>query len=240
MIQKSISIYSVIRKVVNDLGIGDKELSMDDFIEWIAEGMQYIGSYYQYTEKYITIPIDNYKGELPCDFYSLLRITNNLGNNYNSFNKHLIGDDSTSINKGALSTRDYNITNNVITTSFVRGNLHLQYLAIPTDCDGLPMIPDVVDYQDALMWRCAYQLSLRGHTFKQSQLNDLNFTKSMWYRYCNQARAVINMPDVDALERIKNIMIRFKPDLNQYHNGFESLGKQEVKNTSINKIFGRN
>ena len=212
---------------------------MDDYIEWISEGIQYIGSYYQYVEKDILITIDNYKGELPCDFYSLIRIVNNSDNQYNSFNKHLIGTTNTSLNKNSNSARDYNITNNVITTSFISGTLHLEYTAIPLDCDGLPTIPDIIDYKDALMWKCAYQLSLRGYVFKKAELNDLNFTKGMWNRYCQQARAAINMPDVDTLERIKNIMIRFKPDLNQYHNKFATLGMQEVKNTSQNNTFNR-
>lgn len=227
MIQKLISINYVIRKVIKDLGIDDKELYVDDFIEWIAEGLQYIGAYYQYCERQKSITIENYKGELPCDFYSLIRLHNSSDNLGNSFNKNLIGTTGTVLTRNSHTQRDYNITNNVITVSYQSGTLYLQYLGIPLDEEGLPMIPDNINYLDALKWRCALGLSSRGYTFKQAQFNDYKYIKSMWDRYCPQARADINMPDIDTLERLKNIMIRFKPDLNQHYNNFNTLGKQE-------------
>lgn len=229
MIQKTISINEVIRKVINDLGIDDKEIFVDDFIEWIAEGLQYIGSYYQYIEKDATITITDYKGELPCDLVTLLRIHNKTDNLPDSFNKSLIGTTNSQISRNSNTARDYNITNNVITASYKTGNMYIQYLALPLDCDGFPEIPDIIDYKDALMWKCAYQLALKGYTFKNVKLNDIDYTHAKWGRYCIQARAAINMPDADTMERIKNIMIRFKPDLNQYYNNFDSLGKQEFQ-----------
>ncbi len=232
MIQKTISINAVIRKVIKDLGIDDKEVFIDDFIEWIGEGLQYIGSYYQYIEKETTIDIIDYKGELPCDLVTLLRIHNKSDNLSDSFNKSLIGTNSATnnqISRNSNTMRDYNITNNVVTASYKTGKMYVQYLAFPLDCDGFPEIPDVVDYKDALMWKCAYQLSLRGYTFKSPQLNNYQYVEDKWKRYCIQARAAINMPDADTMERIKNIMIRLKPDLNQYYNNFNSLGKQEFQ-----------
>lgn len=229
MIQKLISINYVIRKVVKDLGLDDKELYIDDFVEWIGEGLQYIGSYYQYCERYETIDIIDYKGELPCDFYAMIRIHDNTDGKADSFNKNLIGATNKQSSLNQHTFRDYNIQGNVFTAAFKTGKLNIQYLGIPLDEEGFPMIPDNVNYLDALMWKCAYQLSLKGYTFKNPQLNDLNYTSARWGRYCIQARANMNMPDGDALERWKNIMIRFKPDLNQYYNNFGTLGKQEFQ-----------
>lgn len=226
MIQKYLSINFVIRKVIRDLGIDDKEVFIDDYIEWIGEGLQYIGSYYQYCERQECIHIEDYKGELPCDFYNLIRIVNS-DNQYNSFNKQLIGDTNKELNRNKHSDRDYNITGTIITTSFRTGKLYIEYLGIPLDEDGLPMIPDNINYLDALMWKCAYQLALKGYTFKNAKLNDIDFTKDKWGRYCIQARANMNMPDNDTMERLKNIMVRFKPDLNQHYNNFATLGKQQ-------------
>lgn len=235
MIQKSISINNIIRKIINDLGIDDKEIFIDDFIEWIGEGLQYIGSFYQYVEKEGYIHIEDYKGELPCDLYSLLRIHNNSDNLPNSFNGSLIGNGTKEINRNKFTGRDYNINGNIITTSYKTGKLYIQYLGIPLDCDGLPEIPDIIDYQDALMWKCAYQLALKGYIFKNVKLNDIDYTYSKWSRYCLQARASINMPDADTIERLKNIMVRFKPDLNQYYNNFNTLGKQQSQIALGNK-----
>lgn len=236
MIQKYISINYVIRKVIKDLGIDDKEVFIDDIIEWIGEGLQYIGSYYQYCDKVADIIITDYKGELPCDFYALIRLHDRVDNLANSFNSNLITrtDNTTNttndVTRSKYTSRDYNIVGNIITTSFKTGTLFIQYQGIPLDEDGFPMIPDNINYLDALMWKCAYQLSIKGYTFKSTQLNNFQYVESKWNRYCIQARANMNMPDADTLERLKNIMIRFKPDLNQYYNNFDTLGKQEFQN----------
>ncbi len=229
MIQNLISINVVIRKVIKDLGIDDKELYVDDIIEWIGEGLQYIGAYYQYCERTATIYIEDYKGELPCDYHSLIRLHDSTDSKSDSFNKNLIGNSTTLSNRNQHTSRDYNIQGGLITTAFKKGSLYIQYLGIPLDEDGFPMIPDNINYLDALMWKCAYQLSIKGYTFKSTQLNDYRYVESKWQRYCLQARANINMPDGDTLERLKNIMIRFKPDLNQYYNNFDTLGKQQAQ-----------
>jgi hypothetical protein len=226
MVQKFISVNYAIRKIINNLGINDKEVALDDYIEWIGEALQYIGSYYQYCEKPAIIEIEDYKGELPCDFCKLISIKNGYDNLRNNFNKQLIGNNTQVLNKAKHSERDYNLNGDVITVSFRKGTLHIQYLAIPLDSDGLPMIPDDINYLDAMVWKCAYQLSIRGYTFKSAQLNNFQWVEAKWNRYCLQARTSLNSPDLDALERIKNIVVRFKPDLNAYYNDFKNLGKQ--------------
>lgn len=224
MIYKLTSVRSVIYQVINDLGIGDTEVPTDDFIEWIGRGLQYIGSYYQYTPKQEEIYIENYKGELPCDFYKMQRIFFNERYLYN--NSSLLGDKRTDIQDNANSLKDINITNNVITTSFEKGTIKIQYLAIPVDEFGLPLVPDDVSFQDALFWRCAYQLSLRGFEFRNPQLKDIEYTKKKWNIYCGQARANANMPDLDMLQRITyNYRRLIMKD--EYKTAFASLGKKE-------------
>jgi hypothetical protein len=234
MVEKFISINYAIEKIIRDLSLKDREIPIDDIIEWIGEALQYIGSYYQYCEKNATIDIEDYKGELPCDYCKLITFRNYCDNFGDTFNKNLIGTDTTTIDRNSNGNRNYNLTGNVITMGFKTGKVNIQYLAIPLDKDGLPMIPDDINYLDALVWKCAFQLGMQGHTFKNSKLNDIDFTKAKWDRYCLQARASSNSPNLDALERMKNIVIRFKPDLNAYYNNFNTLGKQQYQHQSNN------
>lgn len=226
MIYKLTSVRTVIYQVINDLGIGDTEVPIDDIIEWTGKALQHIGSYYQLTEKQETIEIENYKGELPCDFYKMSRLLYN--NNRMRNNESLIGETSTEIGNNSFTNIDYNINHNVITTSFESGDVAIQYLAFPVDCDGLPLVPDDPSFMDACFWRCVYQLCLRGYEFKNTQLRDINFTKSMWNRYCRQARAEANMPDLDMYERLKNNYLRLKIDKNQHWKFFATNGDQEA------------
>lgn len=229
MIYGLVSIKTVIYRVISDLGIGDKEVDWQDWVDWIADGLMHIGAYYQFTEKQESIEIEDYKGYLPCDFYQKIRILNTDMSRPN-FNKSLVGSSENTINQNSFTSKDYNITNNMITTSFRTGTLLLQYLAIPLDDDRLPLIPDDVSYKDALFWKVVYHLSLRGYEFRNNQLSNIQFTRSLWLKYCMQARAGANMPDPDMYERLKNNWLRLVPDHNQYQKLFADLGAQEKLN----------
>lgn len=225
MIYKLTTVKTVIYQIVTDLGIADDEIPVDDFIEWIGRALKHIGSYYQFTEKESDITIENYKGELPCDFYKMKRVLYNGA--YLKNNNSLIGNSRSQIQNNSFTNIDYNITHNVITTAFETGTLKLQYLAIPVDCDGLPMVPDDVSFMDACFWRVVYQLSIRGYQFRNIRLRDIEYTKKMWREYCLQARAEANAPDIDMTERLMNNWLKFKPDLNQHYKMFSTLGSKE-------------
>jgi hypothetical protein len=238
MIYQLTTINEVLSKVVRDLGLGEQEVPIQDFIEWMAEGLKHIGSYYQFTEKAADIEIDDYKGELPCDFYKSIRILEGSSNYYHNHNENLITKetDSTELQNEVQSiqftNKDFNITHNVITVGYRTGTIKLQYLAMPVDSNGYPMVPDDVSYFDALFWKIAYHLCLRGHEFKRKELNNLTFVKAKWDFYCKQARANANMPDGDMLERLKNNWLRFKSDTKQYDKLFTNNGKSEYINLS--------
>lgn len=234
MIYKLTSVKTVILQVVNDLGISDTEIPIDDFIEWIGKGLQHIGSYYQYTSKETVLQINNFKTELPCDFYKMQRMLYN--DKYLSNNENIVSTNTVDMNNNRYSNSDINIIGNVIITSFQTGTINIQYLSIPVDCDGLPLVPDDVSFQDALFWRCAYQLSLRGFEFRNPQLKDILFTKKMWNIYCGQARANANMPDLDMCERLKNNYTRFVRK-DEYINSFATLGQKEQLTLSGKNYF---
>lgn len=224
MIYKLVSVKAVINQVITNLGIGDTEIPVDDYIEWIGQGLQHIGSYYQFTSKPGTITIEGYKGELPCDFYKMQRMLYN--NQYLLNNENMVGTKTSEVTANQFSNRDINIINNTITTSFESGTIDIQYLAIPVDEDGLPLVPDDVSFMDALFWRCVYQLSMRGFTFKQTRLNDFDYVLRKWHIYCRQARAEANAPDLDMLERLKNNYTRFVRK-DEYVKSFATLGMKE-------------
>tara|TARA_R110002020_G_scaffold72885_5_gene187219 strand:+ start:991 stop:1863 length:873 start_codon:yes stop_codon:yes gene_type:complete len=71
MIYKVESIYVTIDKIVRDLGLGSSEIPVDDFIEWIRDGLEDIGAYSQLTEKSCNLAVIDYKAVLPCDCYKV-------------------------------------------------------------------------------------------------------------------------------------------------------------------------
>lgn len=142
-------------------------------------------------------------------------------------NKNLIGNPT--INKN--TNKDFNINHNRITTAFQTGILRLQYLALPVDEKGWPMVPDNVSFRDALFWKIAYQISMRNPKLMANPImQDMRYCKSQWDYYCTQARAAANMPDLDMTVRIKNNWLRLVNDPHFDRNNWRELGTQEVLN----------
>lgn len=275
----------VINKIVTDLGLGMDNIPYADFIEWIADGLQHIGSYPQYKQKADTILICDYKGILPCDLDHVIRLDhqtevkagkggfyggtlqetlNEIGFDYESaspydrfrvinssaaisrvdnnpnaqtigsglsHNGNLIGDPTVTSHTG----QDYSVNFNTITTSFQHGIIDIQYMAFAVDERGWPLVPDNVSYRDALFWKCAAQLSMRDPSvFKNPRLQDYEYCRQRWSRYCKQARAESNMPDVAMMERLKNNWLRLYNTVDQDAAGYAGIGKPQRLNMNGN------
>jgi len=88
MIYKLTSINVVINKIIRDLGLEDQEIPFHNYVEWIAEALEHIGNYAQFTEKETTLTVENYIAKFPCDYHQLIQLKNpismtaNLGSGF--------------------------------------------------------------------------------------------------------------------------------------------------------------
>ena len=123
----------------------------------------------------------------------------------------------------------FDLNNNNITLSVKEGKVCMAYLAIPTDEEGLPLIPEDTSYQlavkkyltmkvDYIAWRRG---TLQQAVFEHSQQE--------WMWYVGQAGNKAKMPNIDQLEAIKNQTMRLLPRINQHETFFKSLGSPEVR-----------
>ena len=126
------------------------------------------------------------------------------------------------------SSCDFNVNFNKITTAFRYGVIDIQYLAFATDDRGYPLVPDDVSFRDALFWKIAYHVSMRKPELMANQrMQDMEYCRQMWNKYCVQARAEANMPDLDMLIRLKNNWLRLHNTMNDEVNDFKDLGHQQ-------------
>ena len=123
----------------------------------------------------------------------------------------------------------FDLNNNNITLSVKEGKVCMAYLAIPTDEEGLPLIPEDTSYQlavkkyltmkvDYIAWRRG---TLQQAVFEHSQQE--------WMWYVGQAGNKAKMPNIDQLEAIKNQTMRLLPKVNAHETFFKSLGSPEVR-----------
>lgn len=198
---KQVSIKVALRKIMSDLGYSRStahEFPWQDSIEWIAEALGQIGAYTQYEAKEVTLTVKDFKAKLPCDFVHLKRLLNAdynqprgiqdnnnlslLGNNIDT-----LEETETRLQGSSISDFDYNIVLDNIITTYKTGTIKLQYLAMPVDEEGFPVIPDNDSYNEAFFWKVARQLSIRG----QLKNKELTYQRCdyEWQWYCGQARS---------------------------------------------------
>lgn len=161
-----------------------EELPIEDLIYWCYEALGLMNQPIQFIRKvtgYIGDPdldIQNYRAELPCDFYHLERIAvNGLPARYsgNSFHHLLSGEccgttitspatdifidnfgnqfSPQSANPEGVPVSDsitFDINNNYLTLSIQKGKVCIAYMAFPTDKEGFPMLPDDINYRVAV------------------------------------------------------------------------------------------
>lgn len=251
-----ISINFIIESLYRDLAL-DQEPNWLDWIEWSAEALDYINARLQYVirstdncdQPYLVV--DCHKAALPKDFYKLITplvfggktllpkhndkiyansLTSSSTSTYQS--TPVSADEAPQIvtNSESLSGADYyTIVDNCIYTSIESGNLVLNYLAIPLDPDGYPMIPDEYFYRDAIKAYITYRLD--HIKWRKGVITDrvFNESKNHWIYTSQAARNAANMPTVDELELVKRQWVRLYPDFNQFDKGFRSLNDTHLR-----------
>lgn len=102
---------------------------------------------------------------------------------------------------------EYYVNGEYIQTTFPRGLVIIVYKGIPTDDDGLPLIPDDSSFLDACFWYVTNRLQLRGWKHPRGEIN-LQYTEQRYLKYINQARNKAKYPDVDQMEQIKQLWLQ--------------------------------
>jgi len=150
--------------------------------------------------------------------------------NLNLNNAGTMSFDMTGAMSSELSPITFDLNNDHITLSVKEGQVCMAYLAIPTDEEGLPLIPEDTSYQlavkkyltmkiDYIAWRRG---ELRSDIFQHSEQE--------WQWYVGQAGNKAKMPNIDQLEAIKNMTMRLLPNVNHHETFFKNVGSPEIRN----------
>lgn len=114
-----------------------------------------------------------------------------------------------------------------IMTNIPEGYVKIAYYAIFCDEEGMPMIPDLESYKEAIMWyitmKYYYPKYLKGE-INQSQYYDM---KRSWNYYRKQAYGEAMTPGVDDLSTIANIWNKLYPEINDHDTFFSTTGDEQ-------------
>lgn len=223
MIEKFTSIKQTIAKVYRDLALED-ESRWEDMIEWSAEALEQIGTFAQHVHKTEIIEVSSYKAAIPCTLVKVIGMeTRNEALTYNSGTYDTAELATTSGTVRTMSHTGYTMNNAWFNFNFEKGEIRIAYLAIPTDDEGFPLIPDSVSFREAIEKYIVMKMMYPKFLTDSINPNTWDRIVNDWNWFCGQARGVGNMPNMDKMESIKNMWNRLKPEMNQHKTHFANL-----------------
>ena len=135
-----------------------------------------------------------------------------------------------SINLGlSMSVGEYTIQGGQVVTSAQEGTVALAYTRQPLDENGYPMIPDMIEYKQAITRYITYMSSY--HRFVNNEPNFRGIYEKMesdWHWYCKQAKNAMLMPStIDEKEDLKDINHRMVKMQRGYYGYFGNITSPE-------------
>lgn len=107
------------------------------------------------------------------------------------------------------------------------GTVKVSYYRIITDEDGMPMIPDMPSYSEALYWYITMKLFYPKYLSQELNREIYYDMRRSWNFYRKQAYADSLMPTTDEMESIKNDWNKLLPEINEHDNFFEPMGQEQ-------------
>lgn len=151
-------------------------------------------------------------------------------NNLNLDNSGIMSFDMTVEADSSFNPITFDLNNNNITLSAKEGKVCMAYLAIPTDDEGLPLIPEDTSYQLAVKKYLTMKIDYIAWRRGELAPGVYDHSEREWMWYVGQAGNKAKMPNIDQLEAIKNMTMRLLPNINAHETFFKNLGSPEIRN----------
>lgn len=122
----------------------------------------------------------------------------------------------------------YDLKPGYIVTNVRDGYIKLSYFAEYLDEDGMPLIPDLDSYSEAIYWYIATKLLyIEYFTGRKPQYLYYDAKRS-WNFYRQQAYAESLMPDSNEIENIKNTWHTLVPERDCIDNFFYNMSDEQI------------
>ncbi len=200
-----------------------QDLSTEAAIQYTLDFFAAMGLPNIYADKVTTICIDNFRGSLPCDLIAInqVRLARNgvclraMTDNFNGTHSE---------DKGELS---FKTQGSVIFTSFRTGDIEISYKAIPTDDEGLPLLPDNPVFLKTLelyikkeWFTILFDMGKISPAVLQNTQQEYAFKAGQ----CNNEFMIPSVSEMEAFTRMYNTLI---PRVNEFNKSFRHMGDRE-------------
>lgn len=122
----------------------------------------------------------------------------------------------------------YDVKPGYLYTSVPEGYVKISYHAIHTDNDGMPMIPDLSSYSEAIYWYVVLKLSYPRYYRGDMSQHVYYDMKNSWNYYRKQAYAESIMPDQSNIQSISNTWHKLYPEVLDDDIFYDTTGRRQV------------
>lgn len=123
---------------------------------------------------------------------------------------------------------EYDIKPGYLVSNIKEGFVKIAYYAEYVDDDGMPLIPDLQSYQEALYWYVAMKLLYIEYFTGRKPQNLYYDAKRSWNFYRQQAYAESMMPNSNEIENIKNTWHTLMPKRDEMDNFFYNMSDEQI------------
>lgn len=226
MITSLVSTSAIIAKLYRDLRIQDTSYEADA-IEWIGEAIGLIGNGVQFERKSAVLTIASHSARMPKgmfqfqEAYLLDKATGPLDLKA----RRLPMVNTSSVLIPLLDRAKKGLDDSfVLQGGYIHTGLETCYVlvvydGIAVDEEGMPLVPDEPDFQNALIWYIMRQMILGGWNHPSTEIG-FERANHYWEKYCGQARTTQQIPTIAQYEEFKNNWVTLLPADNRREDGF--------------------
>ncbi len=250
MTHSLVSTQQVIARIVSDFDIPEAAYDLPTVLDWIGDAIEHIGVFLEYSEKAVTAEVENFRWAIPCDLLEVSSVeykghplvecsttrTPSTQNTYPrdpvttkslfqtnaqspaSFTDSIKTYDEVSGNSGFCEC--YTMRNGYLNTSIEQGCLQVTASFILTDEDGFPMVPNYVEYRDALSYYVLRKLIMRGYKHPVIGYPEAD---RLWNNACAAAGNTALFPNIDRAETLRRAWVRLIPRIHPHGVFFEDI-----------------
>lgn len=216
-----ISIKEILSRVMRNPLLQD--LNLETAIQYTLDFFAVIGLPNIYTDKIAIISIESYKGKLPCDLVAI----NQVRLARNGICLRAMTDSFNGTHPEDKSELSFKTQGSVIFTSFKTGDIELSYKSIPTDDDGLPLLPNNAIFLKTLelyikkeWFTILFDMGKISPAVLQNTQQEYAFKAGQ----CNNEFMVPSISEMEAFTRMYNTLI---PRVNEFSKSFRHMGDRE-------------
>lgn len=238
---KTVSLKTILWEVMQNPWT--KDLAYEDAAEYASTAIKLIGATLGYINK-VTNPklkVINFKTELPPDLIiirgarAFTALTDTDAESIpmslatDIFHKTLgCYEDSNATSMSDFGFEvTYMIQSNILTASFKDGYVEVAYQALPTDDDGFPLVPDNMDFKEAVRYYILFRHLENLWTIGKVTDKVFNYIDTKKCFYMGAAQADMQLAGMDHVGAMFNSINRLIINTNAQQNFFKFMGKKE-------------